>query len=331
MKTQPIKSPAVWYGQELFDREDWLVELSPSLVGEIHQAVATDASSESFRLPDDLVERLASVQDSLENGSGAVLIRGFDPGDFTVDQLKSLFLSVSSRVGTVLPQSADGTKVFSVRNAGFADDDPRARGPNTKKKLSFHTDRCDVIGFLCVRQAKEGGDNQLVSSAALFNEVLERRPDLLEVLMQPYCYQRHNFDLANELPYTEQPIFSIHEGYFAANFLRVLIDRAHNNPDLPSLSEQQIEALDLLESVAAESKMHVTFRLQPGDIVFMNNWITLHRRTAFEDHESPELRRHILRTWLSMPNSRPVDPMFAGNYGATGAGEIRGGIKLQKP
>ena len=38
-------------------------------------------------------------------------------------------------VGTqVLHQSATGERMFSVRDAGFADTDPRSRGPNTKKK-----------------------------------------------------------------------------------------------------------------------------------------------------------------------------------------------------
>ena len=180
---------------------------------------------------------------------------------------------------------------------------------------------------MCIQQAKSGGENQVVSSPALFNEILRRRPDLLQVLMQPYFYQRHNVDTANELPYTTQPIFSFYKGYFAANFLRVLIERAHANPDLPEMTDRQREALDFLESVAAEPEMHVTFRQEPGDILFLNNWVTLHRRTAFEDYEEPERRRHILRVWLSMPNSRPLDPMFAGNYGATEAGAIRGGMQ----
>ena len=96
--------------------------------------------------------------------------------------------------------------------------------------------------------------------------------------------------------------------------------------DLPAMTGEQREALDYLEEVAADPSMHVTFRQQPGDIVFMNNWITFHRRNAFEDYEDLESRRHILRVWLSMPNSRPIDPMFAGNYGATEAGAIRGGM-----
>ena len=40
----------------------------------------------------------------------------------------------------------------------------------------------------------------------------------------------------------------------------------------------------------------------------------------FADHELPELRRHLLRIWLSVPNSRPLDPRFQDNYGATAAG-----------
>ena len=39
----------------------------------------------------------------------------------------------------------------------------RSRGPNTRKRLSFHTDRTDVIAFLCLRQAKAGGENDVVS------------------------------------------------------------------------------------------------------------------------------------------------------------------------
>ena len=61
--------------------------------------------------------------------------------------------------------------------------------------------------------------------------------------------------------------------------------------------------------------------------MFMNTWVTLHKRSAFEDWPEPERRRQILRIWLSMPNSRPLDPMFADNYGAVSAGALRGGMR----
>ena len=69
------------------------------------------------------------------------------------------------------------------------------------------------------------------------------------------------------------------------------------------------------------------FRLQAGDILFLNNWVTFHRRTAFEDHSEPERRRHLMRMWLSVPNSRPLDPRFEEHFGATAAGALRGGMR----
>ncbi len=324
MNLQPVDHPAVWRGQELLDRGDWFHDLTDLELREIDALVNTDA--ELPAAAPYLHQRLVGIQDSLETGCGGALIRGLDIEKHPVDALPALFEKMASVVGQPISQSAAGERIFSVRNAGFADDDPRARGPNTSKKLSFHTDRCDVIGFLCIRQARSGGENQVVSSPALYNEILCACPDLLKVLMQPFCYQRHNVDTANRLPCTRQPIFSFFDGCFAANFLRVLIERGHANPDLPDLTDVQREALDFLEEVAAEPQMHVTFRQQPGDILFLNNWVTLHRRTAFEDHAAPHRRRHILRVWLSVPNSRPLDPQFAGNYGSTAAGAIRGGM-----
>jgi hypothetical protein len=161
----------------------------------------------------------------------------------------------------------------------------------------------------------------------VYNEMLRRRPDLVEVLMQPFYYRRHNVDLGNDRPWCRQPIFSFCEGHFAASYLRVLIDRAHELPDLPAMTDIEREALDCLEETAADPALHVRFRLERGDMLFLNNWVTLHRRDEFVDHGDPALRRHLLRAWLSVSNSRPIDPRFADNFGATAAGAIRGGMR----
>jgi alpha-ketoglutarate-dependent taurine dioxygenase len=325
----PIESRAVWYGEELLSRNDWLHTLSECEVGELAQAAAAqleEITKESFRLPT-LSGRLSHIQDCLETGSGAAMIRGFPIADFSREHAIRAFWGLVQHIGTPVSQSATGERIFHVRDERLPDGDPRARGPNTRKRLSFHTDRCDVIAFMCLKQARSGGENDIVSSGALYNEVRRRRPELLAELMQPYYYQRHNVDHGNELPYCQQPIFSFCEGHFAGSYLRVLIDRAYVSGQLPDMSPRQREALDFLEETAEDPAMHVRIRQEPGDILLLNNWITFHRRTEFEDSPDPEQRRHILRVWLSMPNSRPIDPLFKDNYGATDAGAIRGGMR----
>lgn len=330
---EPLSHPAAWRGEELLRRDDWILTLTSDEVGELSSALERNADrpmesidAEQFPLPQ-LGPRLHSIQRSLEEGSGAVMLRGFPVREFSEEEARRIFWGMSRHVGTPVSQSAAGERLFAVRDAGFGDQDPRSRGPNTKKKLSFHTDRCDVIGFLCWRQAISGGENELVSSMAVYNEILRQRPDLLQVLEAPFVYKRHTVDGGNDRAWCQQPIFSQFEGNFACAFLRVLIDRADADPDLPDLSGEQREAMNFLESVAGDPELFVRFRQEEGDLLFLNNWVTLHRRTAFEDHESEEEKRCLFRLWLSVPNSRPLDPQFAENYGATGAGEIRGGMK----
>ena len=301
MQVEMLTGAGVWKGGDLASRTEWQ--------GRFEEA------------------NPLQIREELESGPGALMLSGFPVAQYDRDGARTAFMDWCSRLGTLLSQNERGEKAFDVANAGFADSDPRMRGPNTNKKLSFHTDRCDVIAFLCWRKAKRGGENELVSSMHLFNEIGKRRPDLLEILMQPFVYKRHTVDLGNELPYCEQSIFSFRDGFFACSFLRVLIDRAHADPELSDLSPIQIEALDYLEEVANEPDQSIRLTQEPGDILILNNWTTLHRRTAFEDHGNPEDRRRLFRIWLSMPNSRPIDPRFQANFGATGAGELRGGFR----
>lgn len=334
----PFETPAAWRGDELLEREDCHVELQSRDIEEIHTALqaAERAGNPIEEMPIDdfplsqFGEKLAGIQDQLEYGCGVCMVHRLPVEEYTEPQLRRIFWGIVTRLGTPVSQSATGEKLFSVRDEGWREGQKQTRGPNTKKRLSFHTDRCDVIGFLCVKQALSGGENQLVSSVALFNEMRHRWPDSTSILMQPFWYQRHNVDTGNSLPYCQQPIISFHAGHFASSYLRVLIDRAYAMPDVPDMTDEQLLALDRLEMLAADPEFHVTFRQQPGDLLFLNNWVTFHRRNEFEDASDPAQRRHLLRAWLAVPNSRPLDPQFAANFGATAAGAVRGGMMPQR-
>lgn len=318
---QKYESPAAWRNNELAQRPDWQHRLTPEEIAEIDRALQED----DFGLPL-FGERLRAVQNSLENGCGSFFLRGWPVERYSLEDNTRVYRGISQHLGTPISQSAQGEEVFAVRDAGFKAGDARARGPNTSKGLHFHCDRCDVIGFMCINQAKSGGENYLVSSVTVHNEILKRRPDLLEELYQTWYYKTHNVDVANDEPWCRQPIFAVEDGHFVGYVLRVLIDRAYELPELPDMTPRQKEALDFLDAVCAEPELCYKFRQQPGDMLFVNNFVNFHSRTEFEDHQEPEKKRLLLRIWLSVPNSRPLPPEFAGSFGQTGAGEIRGGI-----
>lgn len=314
--------PAGWRGPELAARG--LARALPAdELGELERAARAGGGLAGTRLG----ARLAALRDELEEGVGLALLRGLPVDAWGEELSRAAFLALARGLGTPVSQDAGGAVVFDVRDEGFAPDDPRHRGPSSRKALRFHSDRCDVIAFLCLRPARSGGENQVVSSVRLFEEVRARRPDLLEVLKRPFPYLRHTVDPGNPLPYVELPVFSAREGRFACHLLRVLIDRADADPRAPDLGAEQREALDLVDELAADPALHLSLSLGPGDVLLLENWVTLHRRSAFEDPPEPGRRRHLLRIWLSMPNSRPLDPAFRGHFGSTEAGALRGGLR----
>ncbi|MEM9803350.1 MAG: TauD/TfdA family dioxygenase [Planctomycetota bacterium] len=302
----------VWRGAELFGRDGWGDELT----AEERDALSTGGDARAL---DGRVER---IRDELEHGAGACLLRGF-----AAEEPERALRTFTARLGTPVSQSADGDTLLHVRDAGFAPSDPRFRGPYSNRRLSFHTDRCDVIAFLCVRPARAGGENHVLSSIALRKALREHAPHHAVVLERDALpYLRHTVDEGNQRPYALVPVFTEHDGRFAGSLLRVLIDRADASPEAPDLTDEQRAALDALEEIAEEPRLYASFRLEAGDLLLLNNWTTFHRRTAFEDDPDPSARRHLMRVWLSMPNSRPLDPRFEDHFGATAAGAVRGGM-----
>ena len=67
----------------------------------------------------------------------------------------------------------------------------------------------------------------------------------------------------------------------------------------------------------------------PGDIQFLNNWIMLHSRLAYDDWPEPGRKRHLLRLWLSDPESRNVSKDQ--REGRAGRGVVPAGVKLNAP
>ena len=270
---------------------------------------------------------VAPLRNELENKSGIYFEANAFQESLLLQEPKACFLELARKIGHPLSQSIHNEFVLDVIDHGFSKEDQRARGPHSNRKLGFHTDRCDVIGFLCLRAAATGGENQIVNSKEVAQIIQKERKDLYEVLCTPFPYKRHVMDSKNPKPFCMQPIFSSQEGFFACSYLRVLIDRADQDPDCPDLSKVQKESLDFMDCVCEREEIQTRFRLEPGNVLFLNNWTTLHRRTAFTDYPEKDRQRYFLRVWLSMPNNRPLDPAFKENFGSVEAGKIRGGIR----
>ncbi len=63
------------------------------------------------------------------------------------------------------------------------------------------------------------------------------------------------------------------------------------------IDAEAAEALEALESVAADPELWIEQDLKRGQIQYLNNRDVVHYRSAFTDDRDPALERHLVRTW----------------------------------
>jgi hypothetical protein len=199
-------------------------------------------------------------------------------------------------------QNAQGDVLGHVRDLGRDQyKDMHARGYQTASLLPFHNDSCDIVGLCCLETAKSGGLSAVSSSVSVYNALLRSRPDLVKVLTQPFYADRRGEESEGQKPYYVTPIFIWHKGRMFNRYNRTFIDSAQRFDDVPRLTPLQIEALDSLAALCKDPTFRLDMKLERGDIQFVNNYCVLHSRTAYEDHQDEERRRHLLRLWLRTP------------------------------
>src|ERR1041385_2920952 len=318
-----VRDRSAWYGPEIAQSGEWIERLSEQEIDSVRQAVSIGATKAQLPM---LAPRLHAMRDEVLNGRGFVLIKGLPVEDWSRRELALAFLIIGAQLGALRMQNAAGHLLGHVRDLGRSSDDPNIRIYQTRERQTFHTDSCDVVGLLCLHKAKSGGLSSLVSSTTIFHETRRRRPDLLKILLEPIETDRRGETPEGSKPYFNIPVFNYHQGLVSAIYQRQYIESARRFPDVPPLTEKQIEALDLFDQLANDPQLHLLMDLEPGDIQLVHNHTILHDRTAFEDFPESDRKRHLLRLWLAPPNARPLPEVFAERFGSITPGDRGGGV-----
>ncbi len=313
-----VSGPEVWSGPSLSGTTDWVKQLDQGEIDEMAQAVAkikasggplTGFDSADFPMPR-MKRRWDAVRSELEGGRGFTLLRGLPIANYSDDDAKILFWGLSVNLGEPQEQDAAGNRLHSVTNTGLkVANDNSVRSYQTDDELTFHNDGGDAFMLLCLRTAKSGGMSKLVSVATLYNEILRRRPDLVEVLQQPFHFDTRGQHPAG-LKIQSVPILNFFEGTLSALYKRRYLRLAQAFPEVPRLTQAQQEALDLIEELCNDPAVQLTFYMQAGDLQIANNYSVLHARSKYEDFDELAQRRHLLRAWLTLPNGRALPPVF---------------------
>ena len=329
-----IISPSAWIGKDLRQREnEWLVNLSNDHINELERAAEfyktlgldiAKITTDTFPLPK-FSTHLGALKEKLLHGIGVEVLRGLPVANYSRETTAIIFCGIGAHLGSARCQNAAGHILGHVRDIGSDPNDPNTRIYQTNSRQTFHTDSADVVGLLCIKDAKWGGHSLLVSAESIYNVIYEKRPDLLPLLFKPMATDRRGEVPEGMQPFMTIPPLSWHDGKLTVFYQRQYIDSAQRFPDALALTKPDIEALDYFDAVANDPSLHLQMHLKPGDMQFVYNHSQLHDRTEFQDWPQKKDRRHLLRLWLSLKGDRNLPECFKQRYGSIEIGD-RGGI-----
>ena len=317
--------PAAWMRASNLDVKQWTV---PFTTGECEQIVAVARALAAERRPTDDIEQqmfagasgtlhqtLLRAADDVLSGRGFVLFRGFPLAALTHTEAAYGYAAVGRYFGRLVAQNPQGDVIGKVMD--YAKDwkaDSTVRGYQTSMHMDFHSDSCDCVGLLCINPAKSGGLSAIVSSVAIYNHMRAHSPELLQVLCEPFSYDRRGEERAGVLPYYETALFHEHDGQMFNRYCREYIESAQRFAAVPRLTPQQVAAMDEFDRLCHSDEFIVHMDFRRGDIQFLNNHVVLHSRTAFQDHAEPERRRLLWRLYLNHRSDAQRPACYASRF-----------------
>jgi len=245
---------------------------------------------------------LAVLLAQIKNGPGLVIMRGFPVAKYDAERMQSLYWGIGTHFGRGCSQSADGDYLGHVTNVAKA-----SRGYTTDRELNLHTDSAEIVGLLCVRDAREGGLSIYASSLKVHEIIAREHPEYLAVLEHGFRCDRRGEEAPEDEPVTPYrvPVFSTQDGILSGRYVRGVIDKGAERLGEPLTSFEK-QALACFEEIGQRDEVRFEVMLRPGEASFINNYEILHARTGFVDWDEPEKKRLLYRLWLEGEPPRPM-------------------------
>lgn len=328
------ESRAAWTSAELQADAGWITALDDR---------AAEALIESVRKARDPAKPLLEYQQEdfdlgaakpaiaaafaeAQDGRGVALLRGLPRDGVDASEFELMTWAIGLHTGVARPQGKASQYLSAVRNAGTVYRSAGGRGYSSNAELDFHTDGADIAVLTCFNAARSGGMSMVSSSITAHNILVEDHPKLAEILHQPFHFSRQAEQAPDEGPSYPNPIYDEADGRLFSKWNRNRMTSAQKIAGVPALTAAQHEAVDALDLILRRDNVLHSMHLQPGDMQIINNHVTLHSRTEFEDFEDPARKRLLFRLWLATPSSPRLPESWRPAYRSVAAGSVRGGI-----
>jgi alpha-ketoglutarate-dependent taurine dioxygenase len=314
-----VTDPAAWTATSFASAADYTLTLTDTQRQEIVAALHNIERAGRLRSPtkltasdfplQELGPRLEQAFEQVRSGCGFVVIKGLPRTSLNFEQFAAAVWGLNTFFGFPISQNAQGELLSEVIDASAIEATPRMY--RSALELGLHTDVTGMLSLACWNPARRGGETVLASGVTIHNEIARRAPHLLEVLYRGFHYHRLGEQGPHQEPVTpfRIPVFAVRNGQVSVRSARAGFIAGHHELRIP-FSDKELEAIDLFDQIAREPGNLITFPLEAGDLVIINNYVVMHARKAFEDYDEPARKRRLLRIWLDEKSLRSVPAEF---------------------
>jgi alpha-ketoglutarate-dependent taurine dioxygenase len=298
--------PRRWTAAELWARSEWRITAPPEIAADIavlrRWAAGRPDPLDALDIRDMPLPHVRALADrihrELERGSGVAWVRGI--GETDPSALRFLYVAIGLCIGR--PVGAYG-RLYDVKDSGRSYLTEAIPVSQTRASTGVHTDSSNkglcprFVALLCIRPSQVGGGSRITSALQAHEQLRRNHPDALAAL-----YEDHIRDLvtpgatrnADTIRANAFPVFAPPPAP-AFRYMRYWIERGHREAGRP-LPEERLAAFDLLDEALEHPDHVVRFRLEAGQMLFVDNTIVAHDRDAYEPE--PDAPRWLCRLWL---------------------------------
>ncbi|MEM7251582.1 MAG: TauD/TfdA family dioxygenase [Pseudomonadota bacterium] len=304
---ETVRDARAWTRESL-RAEDWTVRLTDDARAEIDNVVA---ALERHPVPTQLIDpndysleacirEMAEVRRRLDTGPGVVVADRLPVERWNRARIEDVFWLLGSLVDRPVVQTIDGQVMVEVTDTGI----PKrigVRGFRTNVGQRVHVDNAfnltppDYVSLLSLRKSLEGGQSEFISFYTVHNVLLEKFPEVLPRLYEPFYQDRQGDFWPDESQTVRFPIYAL-DPDLRCRFSHFTIPAGYKTAGV-EMDERTRTAFETMTEVVDDRSLYCDFMIEPGQLQFVNNRFCGHGRTAYRDTDDPDAKRLLLRLW----------------------------------
>lgn len=310
LRTRIVHPCRAWDAETLWARPSWRKRLPAEVVEEglaaLGQRPGGARDLDDFRLDaaafPALVRFADEVRERLFELEGVCWVRGLCDGGLSEEERRFLYLTLGLAMGEALEPYG---RLYAVEDQGVDYTTSAVPVSATATETGFHTDSSsvdtwpDIVGLLCEAPSTLGGESLISNALRAHRELCLQVPEAIAVLERDFIRDVVTPGRERTRPNLLRNRFPIFAGRGPSRtfrYMRYWVERGQRAAGLP-LSPLQTAALDALDHALQAPENVIQFRLERGDMLFLDNRILAHNRLAYRDSEGQT--RRLQRIWIS--------------------------------